>query len=80
MSNLKEELSLYSLATFIVLDHNLPTPFRCIKVLQKPIIFPSNISIDIRDIYLSLNAIRVRLHLFRCNKSHQRTHHIPIKH
>ena len=35
-----------------VLDPNLPTPFRCIKVLQGPTIFLSNINIDISDIYL----------------------------
>jgi hypothetical protein len=44
------------------LDLNLLTPLRCIKVLQGPIIFSSNIKIDIRDIYPSLNIIRVRLH------------------
>jgi hypothetical protein len=52
-----------SLATFDVLDPNLLTPFRCIKVFQGPTIFSSNISIDVSDIYLLLNANRVRLHL-----------------
>jgi len=50
------------LAIFDVLDINLLAPLRCIKVLQGPIIFSSNIKIDIRDIYPSLNIIRVRLH------------------
>jgi hypothetical protein len=44
------------------LDLNLLTPLRCIKVLQGPTIFSSNIKIDIRDIYPLLNIIRVRLH------------------
>jgi hypothetical protein len=44
-----------NLATFDVLDFNLLKPFRYI--------YPSNINIDVMDIYPSLNAIRVRLHL-----------------
>jgi hypothetical protein len=47
------------LDTFDVLDLNLLTPFKCIKVLQRPTIFLSNINIDVRDIYTSLNAIMV---------------------
>ena len=52
------------LAAFDVLDPNLSTPFRCIKVLKGPNIFLSNISIDASDIYHLLNIIRVRLHIF----------------
>ena len=48
---------------FDVLDPNFLTPFRCIKVLHGPTIFLSNINIDLRNIYTSLNAIRVKLHL-----------------
>jgi len=49
--------------TFNILNLNFPTPFRCIKILQEPIIFSSNINIDIRDIYPLLNTIGVKLHL-----------------
>jgi hypothetical protein len=45
-----------------VLDLKLFIHFRCIKVIQEPTIFPSNINIDIRDIYTSLNVIKVKLH------------------
>jgi hypothetical protein len=53
--------SLLALAIFDDLDSNFSTPFRCIKIFQELTIFPSNINIDIRDIYFSLNAIRVSL-------------------
>jgi hypothetical protein len=46
---------------FDVLDPHLPTLFLCIKVIQESIIFLSNISIDVRDIYTLLNAIKVKL-------------------
>jgi uncharacterized membrane protein len=49
------------LLTFEVLDLNLPTPFKYIKVLQEPTIFSSNTNIDVIDIYPLLNAISVRL-------------------
>ena len=49
------------LLAFEVLDLNLPTHFKYIKVLQEPTIFSSNTNIDVRDIYPSLNAISVRL-------------------
>jgi hypothetical protein len=45
-----------------VLDLKLLIPFRYIKVIQEPIIFPSNINIDIRDIYTLLNVIKLKLH------------------
>jgi len=51
-----------SSATFDMLDYNFPTPFRCLEFIQKPIIFLSNINIDVRDIYISLNAIKIKLH------------------
>jgi hypothetical protein len=44
--------------TDIYLSLNI-IPFSCIKIFQGPIIFSSNINIDVRDIYLSLNVIRV---------------------
>jgi hypothetical protein len=44
------------LATFDILDSNLSTSFRCIKFLQWPTIFLSNINIDVRDIYPSLKC------------------------
>jgi hypothetical protein len=44
-----------NLATFDVLDFNLLIPFRYI--------YPSNINIDVMNIYPSLNTSKVRLHL-----------------
>jgi hypothetical protein len=56
------------------LDPNLSIPFKCIKVLQEPIIFLSNINIDVRDIYFSLNAIRVKLHFRLFLSQNDKTH------
>ena len=57
-----------------VLDPNLPIYFRCIKVLQGSTIFPSNINIDVRDIYHSLNVIRVKLHFRPFSSQKNKTH------
>ena len=44
-----------------IFDINLPTSFRCIKILKRPTIFLSNFNIDVKDICPSLNNIRIRL-------------------
>jgi hypothetical protein len=58
---------------------NFPTSFRCIKALKWPTIFSSNIKTDVRDIYLSLNVIRVRLHFRPFSLQKNKTHGI-LKH
>jgi len=67
------------LATSNILDPNLPTSFMCIKVLQEPTIFLSNINIDIRGIYTSLNAIKIKLHFWPSSSQKKKTRLIGYK-
>jgi len=46
------------LVTFDILNYNLPTHFRCVKVFQGPTIFLSNINTDVKYIYPSLNGYK----------------------
>jgi len=62
--------------TFDVLDPNFPTLFRCIKVLQGPTIYSSNINIDVRGIYNSSNAIRVKLYCMPFSSQKNKTHEL----
>ena len=44
------------------------------KALKGSIIFPSNINIDIRDIYLSSNVIMIKLHFRPFSSQKDKTH------